>query len=308
MIWAFGKAILLGEHAVVYGHPALAGAIDCPVLCTIATRAASEPAIRLRVPRWNLDVASSDDHPVARALRAMLDGHGGAPDGSSAGKIDIDIDTELPAAAGLGSSAALSVTLARALAHAAGQTPSDEQVEILAELSERCFHDNPSGIDVALACRGGLGLYRRGRGLEPVDAPPIALAVGLSGQPRRTADMVGRVARARERDRQAADAHLAWLGEAALAGRDALVRGDLGALGALMTRAHEILAELGVSAPVLDDLVAIALAHGALGAKLTGGGGGGAVIAVADGDHHELVQAWRDQGFAGFVCNLGARP
>lgn len=319
MTWAFGKAILLGEHAVVYGHPALAGAIDCPLRCRLERPGAVGSAVgddngavgsaamgtnvRVQVPAWDVDVSSTDQHIVAQAVRALL-----AALDITALSAHIVVDTLLPRAAGLGSSAAFAVGLVRTLGQAVGRVLSAEDIERAADAAERCFHANPSGVDVALATRGGLGLYRRGHGLEPVTAPPVTVVVGLSGHPRRTADMVERVAAERQRDPAGTDARLAALGQAALAGAAALGHGDRAALGALMCRAHGILAELGVSVPALDELARAAMEAGALGAKLTGAGGGGAVIAVADGREQAVLAAWRARGYHGFVCRVGATP
>lgn len=344
MTWAFGKAILFGEHAVVYGHPALAGGIarierlerlaetagaslpvdrltdpridapgGCPLRCRLTLHADRRPGIRLRIAAWGIDVAigqpgdaggargrdDSEEHVVARALRTLVQAQGAEDLGA-----DIDVYTELPPAAGLGSSAAMAVALVRTLAR--DEAISLERTAELADLAERCFHDNPSGVDVALASRGGLGIYRRGQGMTVIDAPPVTVCIGLSGEPRRTSDMVVRVARARDRDRAAADDRLSALGDAALAGRDALVAGDLAEVGRLMNPAHERLAWFGISTPGLDDLVGRARDAGALGAKLTGAGGGGAVIAVAPGRESEVIDAWRGRGYRGFVCQVGA--
>lgn len=317
MTWAFGKAILLGEHAVVYGYPALAGAIDCRLRAHFIAEP-GDGALRLRVPAWNLDVKRADEHVVGTALDAIVRAVGAAlnirePHLSESLSGRIDIDTELPAAAGLGSSAALSVALSRVLsgALAPARLPLDnDQIAAIANCGERRFHDNPSGVDVALATRGGLGVFVRGQGLEPLSAPPLALAVGLSGQERRTADLVGRVAQARSQAPTRTDAQLAILGAAARSGRAALERGDLAELGRLMARAHATLAELGLSTSVLDRLVAEAERAGALGAKLTGAGGGGAVIALArDKDHAQAIcDTWHRSGHPGFACSLGARP
>lgn len=321
MTSAFGKVILLGEHAVVYGYPALAGAIDCPLRAHFSPAPPGIPIdsadLRLRVPSWQLDVTRASDHIVAAALDALVravDEHADASTDSVGPLLGcIDIDTELPAAAGLGSSAALSVALARLLWHVLlpdRPAPTDSQVEAIAERAERCFHNNPSGVDVALATRGGVGVFVRGQGLRPLAAPALPLAVGLSGQARRTADLVARVARARSEDSEGTDRLLAILGQAAEAGQDALVRGDLDALGALANRAHDTLAQLGLSTDILDRLVGDARAHGAPGAKLTGAGGGGAVIALArDRQHAERIcQGWRALGHKSFACTLGARP
>lgn len=303
MTSAYGKAILLGEHAVVYGHPALAGAIDCALQCRLQPRPTG--LLRVRVPAWNIDVDSAAAHPVAEALRALV-AHLGAGDMAA----DIEVTTELPPAAGLGSSAALSVALARALSRAMGRGLSDGDIEDAAQSAERCFHENPSGVDVALATRGGLGLFVRGRGLERIEAAPLVLAVGLSGQARRTADMVAKVAAARRAEPERTAETLDRLGRAARQGADAAARGDIAALGALMSGAHATLAGLGVSTPQLDELVRVATDAGALGAKLTGAGGGGSVIAAAGDDDRatRVLSHWRARGYDGFICRAGVCP
>ena len=306
MTWAFGKAILLGEHAVVYGHPALAGAIDMRVEADFVAAPDGGP-LRLHVPDWQLDVTRDQDHPVAAALRALLEAV--CPARQLAGIIEVR--TGLPAAAGLGSSAALSVALTRLLAQATGDgaTPAVAEVERMADCAERCFHDNPSGVDVALAARGGVGVFVRGQGLSVIEAPPLTLAVGLSGQTRRTAELVARVARRLDERPASTRELLDRLGRAARDGRQALERGATEELGRLMSEAHRTLAALSLSTDVLDALVAEAQGAGALGAKLTGAGGGGAVIAAArDREHADaIVAAWRARGLAGFATCLGVR-
>jgi mevalonate kinase len=290
----WGKVILLGEHAVVYGHPALAAALDRGV----SARVRPADRLRLSIPAWDLDVAAGDDHPVAVALAAIA-----AAVGAEGAAVAIDADAAIPPAAGLGSSAALAVALARALGgHVAGRPLDDDRVAEVADAAERCFHRRPSGVDVALATRGGLGVFRRGAGLTPLAAPPVTVAIGCSGEPRSTAAMVERVAASCRGD--AGDPRLVELGAAATQGAEHVVAGDLHRLGPLLTAAHRTLATFGISTPALDGLVDDALAAGALGAKLTGAGGGGAVIALAPGREADVLAAWQRRGVAGFVATL----
>lgn len=292
-----GKIILVGEHAAVYGHPALAGALACGV----TLRARTSDVLSLDVAGWDVHVKAGDDHPVARALEAVA-----AAVGVTRGAVEGEAD--VPPAAGLGSSAALAVALARSLATHAGTSLGDAAVEEVAASAERCFHGNPSGIDVAVAARGGLGLYRRGHGLAPIAATPITLVIGLSGEPRSTAAMVERVAHARAARTAAVDAELAALGAAAERAAAILCAPivDTAELGEIFVDAHARLSSLGVSAPVLDAMVAAACGAGATGAKLTGGGGGGAVIALAPGREDAVLAAWRAIGKNGFVTEVGA--
>jgi mevalonate kinase len=291
-----GKVILLGEHAVVYGHPALAAAIDGCVTVT------ATPADRLRlcVPGWQLDVDARADRASARALCRIADALG-----VDRPPIALVGEATVAPAVGLGSSAALAVAVARALADALGLATDDAAIAAAANAAEIEFHHRPSGVDVALAMHGGIGVFRRGAGLAPIaTAAPVRLAIGLAGEAKQsTAAMVDRVAAAT--GGRPDDARLVALGEHAAAGAGELARGDLAALGARFAAAHAILGGLGVSTAQLDELVAIARDAGALGAKLTGAGGGGAVIALAPGREDAVIEAWRARGRSGRIATLG---
>jgi mevalonate kinase len=301
MTSAFGKVILVGEHAVVHGHAALAAAIDRQVKVWFEGRPSGP--ISLAVPHWNLSVSVGEAHPLADALGILA-----REVGAEHLSVSLHALAELPPAAGLGSSAAVMVAVARALAAAAGRRLSPDRLEEIATAGERCFHGNPSGIDVALAARGGVGLYRRSAGLQPVTpAAPLELAVGLSGEPRRTADMVGRVASALAARPDETGGLLEELGRAAEAGAVALEAGELTALAGGMARAQEILASLGLSTRGIDMMIEAALREGAMAAKLTGAGGGGAVIALAEpGRTDEIISSWRAIGRNAFRVRAGA--
>jgi mevalonate kinase len=295
----YGKIILLGEHAVVYGYPALAAALDRGVtMAPVPTPAGG--AMRLDLRPWNLAIAIDDDHPVARSLAAIADelDAGGA-------QVSLIGDAQIPPGAGLGSSAALAVAVARALLTYLKQPIDAATLTRAAGASEALVHGRPSGVDVALAIAGGVGVFRRSTGLRSLTGvPALRVLVGPSGAPRSTAAMVERVATVTAGS--ADDPRLRELGGLTDTGTIAMLAGDGAGLGAAMNRAHALLGELGVSTPQLDALCASARKAGATGAKLTGAGGGGAVIAIAPRDREAaILAAWKAAGVSdAFVATV----
>lgn len=273
-----GKVILLGEHAVVHGVPALAAALELGATAT--ARAAR--AHRLRVAPWGVDVAPEDDLPLARAFAAALEARGGTRT-----KLDVEAHVALPGGAGLGSSAALGVAVIRAIDALEGVTRSDDDTQQLALAWERVFHGNPSGIDTAMAIAGGVALYRRSpkhgeRTLERVmPRSPITLVVAHSGEGASTRAMVESVARQKDRDASRFEKSLSAIEALVSNARAALEAGDLRALGQLLDMNQSLLAAWMVSTGTIEEMCAAARKAGALGAKLTGGGGGGCMIALA---------------------------
>jgi mevalonate kinase len=296
MARACGKAILLGEHAVVHGVPALAVGLERGV--EAAATSADGPRSTLQI---NDGAPVSDDDPgdLGRALRALLDAcaisHG----------VRLTATSALPPGAGLGSSAALGVAAARALAEAFDlpTSPAEEQTRALAW--ERVFHGNPSGIDTAAAAAGGCLLYTRGQPPEAVRLrSPLTLAVGYCGYGASTRSMVDSVARQRDRRPEVFTRQLDGIRSLVVNARLALEAGDLVGLGKLMDLNQMILAGWMLSTSEIEQLCGLARQAGALGAKLTGAGGGGCVVALC-GDPEPVLEAWRSAGFTAFSSSVG---
>lgn len=273
-----GKVILLGEHAVVHGTPALAAAIDRG-----ATAIATPGAAHLSIEPWKVSVPRTDPLPLARAFDALLGAMG--KDG-----VDVKATITLPGGAGLGSSAALGVAVLRAIDQLFDVERDQASAEELALIWERVFHGNPSGVDTAMALAGGVAVYLRH---PPAGTPrlrpirpkgPFRLVIGASGEGASTKEMVEEVARqlarAPERTRKTFAAIESLVNNAELA----LLDGDLRALGQLMDMNQALLSSLMVSTAALEEMCIAARGAGALGAKLTGGGGGGCMIALVDSD------------------------
>jgi len=294
---ASGKVILLGEHVVVHGHPAIVAALDRGVAVTVAPRSGGDGGggVGGELPEPRLRDA------FALAARLLgVDEHG----------FGVALAGDLPIGMGLGSSAALAVALLRALAAGAALPLDDARLAAAAHEIERLFHGTPSGVDSTAAAFGGVRWFVAGPPLrhEPLAlATPLPLVVVLSRTPHTTLTTVGGL---RERAAVRPEVYqpvFTAVGALVTSARAALERADLAQLGALMTMNHGLLRACGVSTAELDALVDDALAAGALGAKLTGAGGGGAVIALPDGEPEALLAALRARGHEGFAVRLGAR-
>jgi mevalonate kinase len=270
---AAGKVILLGEHAVVYGRPALAAGL--PLGLEVELAAGAGP------------LRFESDHPelAADARPAALVDEAAAALGVATQGLVVRVRSELPPGVGLGSSAALAVAVLRALAAAAGRQLARDEELALGRRLEAIFHGTPSGIDPAAAALAGC--FRFVRGDPPSITPlrlgtPLPLAVVLGARARSTGAAVGGLRTRWEADRARYEALFDEVAATVEAGAAAVERGDLAELGRAFDRNQDLLASLGVSAPEVDASVAAARAAGALGAKLTGGGAGGAVLALAE--------------------------
>jgi hydroxymethylglutaryl-CoA reductase len=298
-----GKIILLGEHAVVYGSHALAAPLELAMQTSIEDLSSG---LQIIIPQWNvtenMDLGVPPRNSLEKSLLLIIQemGVAGHP-------ISIRINSHVPRAMGLGGSAALAVSVIRALARHFRIDLTEDEVNRLAFKAEQNAHGVASGIDNSVATYGRPILFRRGEPPEirPVTVgAPATIVVGLSRQEGLTAAMVAKVAQAREVSRAAYDRVFDQIDALTLQATDALQVGNLDDLGRCMNLCHGLLNALQVSTREIEELVEIARTHGALGAKLTGAGGGGAMIALAPENPERVARAMRSAGYRAFLTGL----
>ncbi|HEX9923447.1 MAG TPA: mevalonate kinase [Anaerolineae bacterium] len=299
-----GKVILFGEHAVVYGRPAIA----VPVL-DVQTQVSLEPAAAAQGIRmiavdldrdFDLAVADPDD-PLALIVHLTLAhlGQTKVPD------ITLTITSTIPLGRGLGSGAAVSTAIGRALAAFFERAIPPAQISALVYEVEKHHHGTPSGIDNTVVAFAQPVYFIKGRPIKRIQVgQPFTLVVGDTGQVAPTHTVVGDVRRRWQADRERYEGYFDEIGAIVQQARVAIEEGLTGpeAIGKLMNDNQELLETIGVSSPELDHLVAAARQAGALGAKLSGAGGGGNMIALARPDHaSDIARALWEAGATGVI-------
>lgn len=313
MAFGRGKVILLGEHGVVYGHPALAAGLGVGVHATARVSESDEDVIVARP--WGVTATVGSDEPLALGLQAILEGMPSGVAGSAGSaaegrpRVHVEVDVELPGGAGLGCSAAIGVAVTGALdALFAIERTAEERGDYSLRW-ERVFHGNPSGVDNAMAAVGGVALFRRGQPLQTVRVKkPLPLVIAHSGESSSTKEIVAMVARQREAETQRVDEAFGAIAALVNNAKLAVEAGDLKGLGQLLDLNQMLLAGLMLSTEKLEELCRVAREEGALGAKLTGAGAGGCMIALAkdEADAERIREALAKRSPLTLVAMAGA--
>ena len=262
---AHSKIILIGEHAVVYGYPAISlPLLEVEVTCRVVP--ATTP--------WRL----FEEDTLSMAVYASLE-YLNIKDAY----IRCQIDSAIPEKRGMGSSAAISIAAIRAVFdYYQAELPHDV-LEILVNRAEMIAHMNPSGLDAKTCLSDHPIRFIKNVGFEELAMDLSAYLViadtGVYGHTREAIQVV-------ESKGKEALPFLYALGELTQQAEEAIKARDAVILGEILTKAHENLKEIGVSSLEADTLVETALHHGALGAKMSGGGLGGCIIALV-ADYHQ---------------------
>jgi len=261
-----GKIILFGEHAVVYGRPALAVPVF-QVQAKVDVLDSSRLGVWIDAPNISLR-AEYSSLPPGNALRTAIDGVFRALSLPAAPCLNISIHSQIPVASGLGSGAAVSVALIRALSAHLGQPLSAGQVNALAYQTETLHHGTPSGIDNTVITYALPVYYRRGEPLQTFRVhTPFVLLIADSGIAAPTKESVADLRALWQQDPPRWEAVFDKVSGVVQSARAALETGDLPSLGRLMDENHTLLQEMRVSNSRVDVLVQAAKTGGAWGAK-----------------------------------------
>lgn len=311
-----GKVILFGEHAVVYGQPAIAVPVSQVQAKTIVSGRPDFPTgkVLLQAPEIGLEEVLTNlppDDPLALLVANVFDeiGINNPP------AMIIRITSTIPVASGLGSGAAVSVATVRALAEFLGQTLDDKRVSALAYEIEKVHHGMPSGIDNTVITYARPVYFRRADNKEQNHvetfevSTPFTLIICDSGIPSPTVTTVSGVREAWQKDRIHFDELFESVGLIVEQAKQAIVNGKVDRLGPLMNQNQKLLEDMGVSSEEIERLIQIAIMAGASGAKLSGGGRGGNIIALVEpGSAEGVSRALKSAGAARtIVTEIGGR-
>lgn len=303
-----GKAILFGEHAVVYGKPAIAVAVDKRARVTI--NEGNTDHIQLKIPELdvygsiNIDNGSitqltisgeAEENPgtfdagIMQYIKCAL--FQGELDSPMDHGLDIEVKLEIPIGGGLGSSAAITVATLAARARYQEQELSLENLAHIAHQVELEVQGAASPLDTTVSTHGGLVYFTPHRGAVKIKtALEIPLVVGYTSQPGNTGILVAEVRKLRQAHPNIIDSILEVMEEITNQARECITRGDQKRVGELMNINQGLLDSLGVNTLELSRLVYQARLAGAAGSKITGAGGGGSIIAYCPGKTREVLE------------------
>jgi mevalonate kinase len=284
--YAHSKLILVGEHAVVYGQPALAIPFPLNVRSIIEQ---SSGTIMVKCPHYagQLDRMPIKMEGIEACIKATLQ-YLERP----AKDLLIQIDSTIPLGRGLGSSAAIAIALVRSLFSFFRKSVSQKELSSLVQIAEIYAHGNPSGIDMAAASSDVPILFQKGKEPTPLKSgAPLYMVIADTGRISDTHTAVEYVRGKFLSDPVKVQKSVQLIGQIALEAKDVLSYGNPYLLGKLLNKNQEELVTLGISDDGLNRLIKTARDAGALGAKLTGGGRGGCMIALAQNLEHAKLMA-----------------
>lgn len=287
---ACAKIILVGEHAVVYGQPAIAIPV-ASLQATVTVQPHTDSRKTLQIVAEDESILYTPEthaeSPLIQMAHSVL-----YEIGSDIPRLTVTIKSQIPIASGLGSGAAISTAIGRALLQWHGTQEDKSTLNRLVYDVEKIYHGTPSGIDNSVIVYEQPVYFVRDQAIEYLKiGQRFSLLIANSGKSALTRESVGDVRKLYNNDPDSIVPIIESIGSIVRRARQTIEIGDAETLGHLMTENHGLLQQLTVSSPELDHLVDAALDAGAYGAKLSGGGRGGNMIALVESSTQESVKS-----------------
>lgn len=287
-----GKIILFGEHAVVYGRRAIAIPVN-----QVQARAAVFPLIKdepgtIRVVSAAIQLDADIqilpvDHPIRKAIQLTLH-EMGIPRPPA---MLIRISSTIPIAGGMGSGAAVSVAVARAVSTYIGRPLTKESISGVAYEVEKLYHGTPSGIDNTVIAYNSPVLFQKGKEIQTFQVGKrLTFLIADTGIRASTGNVINKVRNYWTDQPDQYENYFNQVDDLVGQALSSMKLGDEEFIGRWMTENHAILNQIGVSCPELNRLVDIACSFGVFGAKLSGAGMGGNMIALISPEQADALQ------------------
>jgi mevalonate kinase len=287
-----GKVILFGEHAVVFGMPAIAAPLEdlraTAVISPLPEGAHNDILIEapaIGYSQWLHEATPND--PLPLIVQEFLTSVGI----EKFDPLHLVVKSSIPSSAGLGSGAAVSAAVIKALVRFFDKPTSASEISRIIYQAEKIHHGTPSGIDNTVVAHDRVVFFIRDQEPEFLNLhSPLWIVLGDTGERTPTATAVSQVRRAWKEDPSHFEDLFQSIGTISRQARIAMIDGDHEILGILMNENQSKLEELGVSSTRLEKLNGAARHANASGAKLSGGGMGGFVIALTNEENVDAVR------------------
>ncbi len=285
-----GKIYLFGEHAVVYGEPAIACAVELRTRVTVT--GSDSITISSDLGTTGLD---HDIHPYVSSAIEKLGRR----------NVSVKISSDIPVGSGLGSSAAVTIATLAAINLEFKLGHSNEELARMGHEIEQKVQGAASPTDTFVSTFGGVVEIPSRRRLDMLECGVVIGNTNKGATPKKTAKLVKHVALLREEYPEVIDPIIRMIGSFSKKGEILVKKKDYISLGKLMNVNHGLLDALGVGTAELSALVYAARNAGAYGAKITGAGGGGCMVALTDSPR-EVASAIENAGGRAIISHFNS--
>ena len=306
----FGKTILFGEHFVVYGLQGIAAAIELNTTCVYKESKEGIISNDL-VTRESINVQKDPQKRLSKVIRVILN-----EVGIREKNFELVLSTNMSLMGGMGSSAALAVSIIRCLAQRFSIPLSNDAVNKIAFSAEKIFHENPSGIDNTVSTYGGIIWFEKGTRGEKnkigrfVLDKPVEIVLIDTGIIKDTAEVVEFVRQEKEMNSEEFKKIFSDYSELIEKAKIAVTENNWIETGKLMNQNQELLRRIKVSSPEIEKIISVVNENGAIGSKITGTGLGGNVMALTPGKklQDKVSDACEKIGYKTFKISIGIKP